>query len=155
MAQDEQILGAAARKKVSAFVALMTRLRAEGAALGPASLAEKILEESGYRDALAGEATMEAEGRMAEPGRAAIARSKALGLWDAYAEIDALIVPDDLITALRRQAPEAEAGFLEAAPSYRRNVLRWIAAAKRPATRAQRIAQVARLAAEGGRVPQM
>ena len=42
----------------------MAKLRSEGAALGPASLAEKILEESGYRDALAGEATMEAEGRI-------------------------------------------------------------------------------------------
>jgi DNA helicase-2/ATP-dependent DNA helicase PcrA len=67
VAQDESgeaILGAGPRKKVAAFVALMTKLRSEGAALGPASLAEKILEESGYRDALASEATMEAEGRM-------------------------------------------------------------------------------------------
>ena len=64
VAQDEGLLGSGPRKKVAAFVALMTRLRAEGAALGPASLAEKILEESGYRDALAGEATMEAEGRI-------------------------------------------------------------------------------------------
>ena len=61
---DEGILSAAPRKKVAAFIALMARLRAEGAALGPASLAEKILEESGYRDALAGEATLEAEGRI-------------------------------------------------------------------------------------------
>ena len=52
------------RKKVAAFVELMRRLRAEGAGLGPASLAEKVLEESGYRDALAGEATLEAEGRI-------------------------------------------------------------------------------------------
>jgi DNA helicase-2/ATP-dependent DNA helicase PcrA len=64
VAQDDTILGSGPRKKVAAFVALMTKLRSEGAALGPASLAEKILEESGYRDALAGEATMEAEGRM-------------------------------------------------------------------------------------------
>jgi DNA helicase-2/ATP-dependent DNA helicase PcrA len=64
VAQDEALLGAGPRKKVAAFVALMTRLRSEGAALGPASLAEKILEESGYRDALATEATMEAEGRI-------------------------------------------------------------------------------------------
>ena len=35
-----------------------------GAGLGPASLAEKVLEESGYRDALAGEATLEAEERI-------------------------------------------------------------------------------------------
>ncbi|HMF43472.1 MAG TPA: 3'-5' exonuclease, partial [Polyangia bacterium] len=64
VAQDESILGAGPRKKVAAFVALMKKLRDEGASLGPASLAEKILEESGYRDALAGEATMEAEGRI-------------------------------------------------------------------------------------------
>jgi DNA helicase-2/ATP-dependent DNA helicase PcrA len=64
VAEDEQLLGSGPRKKVAAFVALMSKLRSEGAALGPASLAEKILEESGYRDALAGEATMEAEGRI-------------------------------------------------------------------------------------------
>jgi DNA helicase-2/ATP-dependent DNA helicase PcrA len=64
VAQDEGLLGSGPRKKVAAFVALMTRLRAEGAALGPASLAEKILEESGYRDALASDATMESEGRI-------------------------------------------------------------------------------------------
>jgi len=63
-AEDEEILGSGPRKKVGAFVALMARLRGEGATLGPASLAEKILEESGYRDALAAEQTMEAEGRL-------------------------------------------------------------------------------------------
>src|SRR5262249_48900517 len=62
--RDEEILGAGPRKKVAAFVALMSKLRTEGAGLGPASLAEKILEETGYRDALAAEATLEAEGRM-------------------------------------------------------------------------------------------
>ena len=61
---DEEILSTGPRKKVAAFVELMRRLRAEGATLGPASLAEKIFEESGYRDALAGEATLEAEGRI-------------------------------------------------------------------------------------------
>ena len=49
---------------MAAFVELMRKLREEGAGLGPASLAEKVLEESGYRDALAGEATLEAEGRI-------------------------------------------------------------------------------------------
>jgi DNA helicase-2/ATP-dependent DNA helicase PcrA len=61
---EEQLLGAGPRKKVAAFVELMRKLRVEGAGLGPASLAEKVLEESGYRDALAGEATLEAEGRI-------------------------------------------------------------------------------------------
>ena len=63
-ANDDAILGAGPRRKVGAFVELMKGLRAEGAGLGPAALAEKILEESGYRDALAAEATMEAEGRI-------------------------------------------------------------------------------------------
>jgi DNA helicase-2/ATP-dependent DNA helicase PcrA len=60
---DEELLGSGPRKKVAAFVEMMRKLRLEGAGLGPASLAEKVLEESGYRDALASEATMEAEGR--------------------------------------------------------------------------------------------
>src|SRR5450432_141801 len=64
VAGDEELLSTGPRKKVIAFVELMRRLRAEGATLGPASLAEKIFEESGYRDALAGEATLEAEGRI-------------------------------------------------------------------------------------------
>ncbi len=61
---DESLLGTGPRKKVAAFIELMARLRRDGASLGPASLAEKILEESGYRDALAGEASLEAEGRI-------------------------------------------------------------------------------------------
>jgi DNA helicase-2/ATP-dependent DNA helicase PcrA len=61
---DEQLLGTGPRKKVGAFVELMRRLRAESVGLGPAALAEKVLELTGYRDALASEATLEAEGRI-------------------------------------------------------------------------------------------
>jgi DNA helicase-2/ATP-dependent DNA helicase PcrA len=60
---DEPVLGVGPRKKVAAFVALMEKLRAQSAGLAPADLAEKVLEESGYRDALAAEASLEAEGR--------------------------------------------------------------------------------------------
>jgi DNA helicase-2/ATP-dependent DNA helicase PcrA len=60
---EEPVLGAGPRKKVAAFVKLIEKLRAESAGLSPADLAEKVLEESGYRDALAAEASLEAEGR--------------------------------------------------------------------------------------------
>ncbi|WP_376090831.1 YdeI family protein [Roseomonas sp. CCTCC AB2023176] len=99
-------------------------------------------------------ARLEAEGRMQAPGRAAIERSKRLGLWDAYAEVDLLSVPDDL-RAVLRAVPQAEVWFDAAAPSYRRNVLRWIAAAKRAETRAARVARTVELSAEGRKVPQM
>lgn len=60
---EEPVLGPGPRKKVAAFVAMMEKLRRESVGLAPADLAEKVLEESGYRDALAAEASLEAEGR--------------------------------------------------------------------------------------------
>jgi uncharacterized protein YdeI (YjbR/CyaY-like superfamily) len=101
-----------------------------------------------YKDRVA---RLEAEGRMADPGRAAIARSHAAGLWDASQAVDALLVPDDLRIALR--AAGGEAWFDASAPSYRRNVLRWIAAAKALATRERRLAKVAESAGAGVRLP--
>jgi DNA helicase-2/ATP-dependent DNA helicase PcrA len=60
---DPAILGQAARRKVAEFVELLAKLR-EGLALPPAELAEKVLEESGYRDVLAADPSIEAEGRL-------------------------------------------------------------------------------------------
>jgi DNA helicase II / ATP-dependent DNA helicase PcrA len=57
-------LGSGPRKKLAAFVELMNQLREAAPTLGVAGLAEKVLEDSGYRDALAAEASLEAEGRM-------------------------------------------------------------------------------------------
>jgi uncharacterized protein YdeI (YjbR/CyaY-like superfamily) len=45
--------------------------------------------------------------------------------------------------------------FGQCAPSYRRNVLRWIDSAKRPDTRAARIAQTQGFSASGKKLPQM
>ena len=97
---------------------------------------------------------LEGEGRMAEPGRAAILRSKELGLWDAYADSDALEVPDDLKQALIAMPP-AEKWFAASAPSYRRNVLRWIGNAKTQLTREKRVNQTAKTARQGAKIPQM
>lgn len=95
-----------------------------------------------------------AEGRMAPPGLATIKASKAAGLWDAAADVDALIIPDDLAVALDATPPARER-FEAAAPSYRRNVLRWIAGAKTSPTRAKRVAEVAQATRKGVRMPQM
>lgn len=103
-----------------------------------------------YRDRAA---RLEAEWRMRDSGRAAIRQSKALGLWKADADVDALRIPDDLQSALL--GAQAEANFGNAAPSYRRNVLRWIKQAKKPETRARRIARTVKCSRRDERVPQM
>ena len=92
-----------------------------------------------------------AEGRMRPPGLAAIERAKAAGTWEARGDVDRLEEPADLRAALDRC--QASAWWDDAAPSYRRNVLRWIAGAKREATRAKRIDTVATHAARGEKVP--
>lgn len=84
-------------------------------------------------------ARLETDGRMAAPGRASVERGKASGLWDFMADVDTLIVPDDLARAFEAAAADFEAF----APSYRRNVLRWIKLAKTAPTRAKRIAKAA------------
>jgi uncharacterized protein YdeI (YjbR/CyaY-like superfamily) len=93
------------------------------------------------------------EGRMAPAGFAAIAAAKAAGTWDADTDVDALVIPDDLATAL--EVGSAAARFAAFPPSHRRNVLRWIAKARTAPTRAKRIALVAALAQAGQRVPQL
>lgn len=94
---------------------------------------------------------LEADGRMTEAGRAAIILSKQLGKWDAMAHVDRLEEPEDLIAALR--AGQAYASWQNAAPSYRRNILRWIENAKRPETRTKRISTVSQAASKGEKVP--
>ena len=56
-----------------------------------------------------------------------------------------LLIPDDLKKALSANTMAAE-NFKKFAPSYQRNYLGWIAAAKKPVTRAKRIAETVELA---------
>lgn len=104
-----------------------------------------------YKDRVA---RLEASGRMHQAGLAAVGRSKALGLWAAYETVDALAVPEDVEHALAT-APGAMAWFESAAPSYRRNVLRWILAAKRAVTRERRIVELVEASQTGAKLPQM
>lgn len=102
-----------------------------------------------YKDRVA---RLAQEGRMRPPGRAVVDCDKASGLWNFMDDVDALIQPEDLVAAL---STDGKAHFDAAAPSYRRNVLRWIKLAKTPATRAARIAKVADFASRNRRIPQM
>ena len=90
------------------------------------------------------------EGQMHPAGLAKVEAAKRDGTWDALNEVDLLIVPDDLAAALA-EAGDAASRFAAFPPSARRGILEWIAAAKRPETRAKRIAETARLAAKGAR----
>jgi len=97
---------------------------------------------------------LRSEGRMHPAGEAAIEASKANGMWAFYDDVDALIVPDDLQSALA-DAPNALANYEASPPAYRRNLLRWVKLAKTPATRAKRIAEITKAAQEDRRIPQM
>jgi uncharacterized protein YdeI (YjbR/CyaY-like superfamily) len=93
-------------------------------------------------------ARLEATGRMADGGRGAIRAAQANGMWTLLDDAQNLIVPDDLAAALdaTENARHNWDGF---APSARRSVLEWIVLARKPATRANRIAETARRAALG------
>ena len=95
-----------------------------------------------------------ADGRMQPAGLQAIEAGKASGLWNFMDDVDALIVPDDLRAALDETAGAASF-FDNAAPSYRRNVLRWIKLAKTEPTRRKRLDQTATFSARGEKIPQM
>lgn len=89
-----------------------------------------------------------ADGRMQPAGQALIDAAKANGMWTALDQVENLEVPPDLAKALRT-AKGARKHFDGFSASSRKMILWWIASAKRPETRAKRIAETARLAAEG------
>jgi uncharacterized protein YdeI (YjbR/CyaY-like superfamily) len=93
---------------------------------------------------------LEASGQMRPAGRAAVDGAKVSGTWSALDDIDALVEPPDLTEALDGNAAAREAwdGF---PPSAKRAILAWILSAKRPETRAKRIAVTADEAAVGRR----
>ena len=80
------------------------------------------------------------QGRMRPAGRAEIEKAKADGRWDAaYAPPSTATVPPDLAEALAA-APDAEAVFAGLDSQNRYAILHRIATARRPETRAARIA---------------
>jgi uncharacterized protein YdeI (YjbR/CyaY-like superfamily) len=95
-------------------------------------------------------ARLEAEGRMAEPGRAAVRAAQANGMWSILDDAQNLVVPPDLAEALA-DLPGAREQWDAFSASARRMILEWIALARRPDTRARRVEETARKAAQGER----
>jgi uncharacterized protein YdeI (YjbR/CyaY-like superfamily) len=89
-----------------------------------------------------------AAGLMQPAGIAAVETARANGSWTVLDSVEALEVPDDLAAALDAEpgAREAYEGF---SPSNRKMILWWVKSAKRSETRERRIAETARLAAQG------
>lgn len=96
---------------------------------------------------------MIAAGAMTPAGQAKIDAAKAGGAWAKLDTVERLEIPADLAQALAHH--DGAAAEFEAFPrSVKRGILEWIAAAKRPETRAMRIAETAAKAARGERANQ-
>ena len=91
-----------------------------------------------------------AEKRMAPAGLRAVERAKKDGSWARLDAVESLTIPPDLAASLARQRQTAD--FFEAFPrSSKRLILEWISNARKPETRAKRIAETVRLAAKNER----
>jgi len=93
------------------------------------------------------------EGRMAPAGLAKVEAAKRDGSWSRLDAVEALEIPDDLERALAAFEHSAQ-NFASFPRSVKRGILEWILDAKRPVTRAARVAETARLANEGVRANQ-
>jgi uncharacterized protein YdeI (YjbR/CyaY-like superfamily) len=82
-----------------------------------------------------------AQGRMRPAGIAAVEQAKANGYWEILDSSERLEVPEDLEAALAGRPPAAD-NFAAFPPSARKQMLAWVALARRPETRASRIATI-------------
>ncbi len=95
-------------------------------------------------------ARLEGTGKLADSGRRIVGAAKADGSWSRYDSAEALELPNDLRAAFAA-SPEAERNFDAFTDAAKRAILRWLIDAKRPETRAKRIAETVRLAARNER----
>ena len=87
------------------------------------------------------------QGRMTAAGMRLVQAAKADGSWNVSDEIEDLVIPPDLASALAEN--DAAEDYFENLPdSSKKNILWWIKSARRSETRAERIAKTVRLAAE-------
>ena len=88
-----------------------------------------------------------AAGLITAAGNESIAIAKQNGSWYSLDDVENLVIPPDLAAAFATHPP-ASTYFAAWSRTAQRNILQWIAAAKRPATRQKRIHETATLAAQ-------
>lgn len=96
---------------------------------------------------------LETEGRIHPSGIKMIELAKESGTWNALDEVENLVIPEDLLQALKKQ--KGALTFFEAFPkSVKRGILEWIQTAKQETTRSKRIHETALLAKDNIRANQ-
>lgn len=90
---------------------------------------------------------------MRKAGFDSIETAKQNGTWSLMDDIEKLIIPMDLKSALSEK--EGLLDFFQSqSKSIQKPILHWVVAAKRPETRSKRIEEIVRLAAKGERPKQ-
>ncbi len=84
---------------------------------------------------------------MTSAGQEKIDQAKADGSWSFLDDVEALIIPDDLVAALEANS-QAKTYFEAFSPSSKKGILQWIKSAKQAATREKRIKKTVELAAQ-------
>lgn len=96
---------------------------------------------------------LEKENRLSQYAKEIIIAAKKSGTWDALNEVDALILPADLLKEFNQNKLAFE--FWELFPkSTKRGILEWILNAKQPETRKKRILETVSLAEKNIRANQ-
>jgi uncharacterized protein YdeI (YjbR/CyaY-like superfamily) len=88
------------------------------------------------------------EGRMEPQGLRAVELARSSGTWDALNNVERLELPEDFAHAFSR-LPGSLLTFQSLSRTNQRTVLEWIESAKRPDTRAKRIAETVARAERG------
>jgi uncharacterized protein YdeI (YjbR/CyaY-like superfamily) len=86
-------------------------------------------------------------GLMTEAGLAVVDVAKRDGSWDVYDAVEQLIIPPDLEAAFAKNKA-ARQNFAAFSASNKKQLLRYVASAKRPETRQKRIVQIVHAAAQ-------
>jgi uncharacterized protein YdeI (YjbR/CyaY-like superfamily) len=87
------------------------------------------------------------KGRMTKAGLESIETAKQNGSWNILDEVEELITPKELEKAFKAH-PGSGTYYSSLSKSVRKQLLQWIALAKRPETKQKRIEEIASLAAQ-------